>query len=635
MPHKNHEIEKAAPSGLATLTGASVHVTDQYNPFTGDAGAGGTKGGVPAPAPGDAAALKYLKADGTWAAVAVAGSPGRTVLVAKSGGDVTTVAAGITAASALTPTAASPVGIIVAPGVYTEAPLTLPAFVNLESTAGAEVTEIAASTTTSPLLTAPDGIRITGIKFSGANGAGGVGVQCATSGARTRIDACLIVDCTVGVLATGSGVQVFCDAIVILRRTGEVASEAFKAAAAASMFCFSCRANGETGVLHTTGYMATGTGSLLTTNGGQAVFCTNGLQATLGGEIIAPSMRFEGCTNSRRVGPGADGILSTSSGQGFGVTWDALVDGATGSIELGGDHVVQSKVSYLADTIRDGFFTDGATEGDEALVVIQELHVGTPEKGHESVFGEGDSYTRGMVVLTTDGTAGSTADGGNLTDVSANAASASGSTFSFQGVTAGHAIMFGSSLVDAASTALKHWGLKLSQTTAAVEVTAKSFIYEIWDGTNWVAIGAMATHSTLYYRYGNTHFIRANTSEHVRYGVDEDTTWATKAISGDTLYWSRVRIATTVTTAPVFEQSKLHSSRSEINIDGTHTFHGLSRFRTTLLGVGNIYGESGGVGNTTRPVGSGGLPRTRSLTGRVTLYTRRSFCQEGSTPLSR
>jgi hypothetical protein len=35
--------------------------------FVGDAGSGGAIGAVPAPAGGDAAAGKYLKADGTWA----------------------------------------------------------------------------------------------------------------------------------------------------------------------------------------------------------------------------------------------------------------------------------------------------------------------------------------------------------------------------------------------------------------------------------------------------------------------------------------------------------------------------------------------------------------------------------------
>jgi hypothetical protein len=37
--------------------------------FTGDSGSGGVKGQVPAPASGDAAAGKFLKADGSWAAV--------------------------------------------------------------------------------------------------------------------------------------------------------------------------------------------------------------------------------------------------------------------------------------------------------------------------------------------------------------------------------------------------------------------------------------------------------------------------------------------------------------------------------------------------------------------------------------
>ena len=42
--------------------------------MVGDSGAGGTKGLVPAPAAGDAAAAKYLKADGTWATVSASGA---------------------------------------------------------------------------------------------------------------------------------------------------------------------------------------------------------------------------------------------------------------------------------------------------------------------------------------------------------------------------------------------------------------------------------------------------------------------------------------------------------------------------------------------------------------------------------
>jgi hypothetical protein len=44
-----------------------TQATALLNNMVGDSGAGGTKGLVPAPAAGDAAASKFLKADGTWA----------------------------------------------------------------------------------------------------------------------------------------------------------------------------------------------------------------------------------------------------------------------------------------------------------------------------------------------------------------------------------------------------------------------------------------------------------------------------------------------------------------------------------------------------------------------------------------
>lgn len=48
-----------------------TQITAMLDDMVGDSGAGGTAGLVPAPGAGDAAALKYLRADGTWAAVTV------------------------------------------------------------------------------------------------------------------------------------------------------------------------------------------------------------------------------------------------------------------------------------------------------------------------------------------------------------------------------------------------------------------------------------------------------------------------------------------------------------------------------------------------------------------------------------
>ena len=76
LPTSSRRIDTTLP-----LTGGgdlSADRTLAINNFTGDTGSGGLKGAVPAPAAGDAAAGKYLKADGTWA-VPPAGSGGATI----------------------------------------------------------------------------------------------------------------------------------------------------------------------------------------------------------------------------------------------------------------------------------------------------------------------------------------------------------------------------------------------------------------------------------------------------------------------------------------------------------------------------------------------------------------------------
>jgi hypothetical protein len=62
----------------------ATEATAILNSFVGDSGAGGTKGLVPAPAAGDAAAGKVLKADGTWAAAAGGGTTWHLSAVAEN-----------------------------------------------------------------------------------------------------------------------------------------------------------------------------------------------------------------------------------------------------------------------------------------------------------------------------------------------------------------------------------------------------------------------------------------------------------------------------------------------------------------------------------------------------------------------
>lgn len=84
-----------ATAGSAAPTAITGTVaTTKLNNFVGDSGSGGTKGLVPAPASGDAAASKYLGAGGTWSVV-----PSPIKAWAQANGTTGVVSAGFNIAS--------------------------------------------------------------------------------------------------------------------------------------------------------------------------------------------------------------------------------------------------------------------------------------------------------------------------------------------------------------------------------------------------------------------------------------------------------------------------------------------------------------------------------------------------------
>lgn len=332
---------------------------------------------------------------------------------------------------------------------------------------------------------------------------------------------------------------------------------------------------------------------------------TNGFNLTGASTLSGQNVYLSGMTNAIVIDGASE--VDMASLTALGATLDIWVKDLASEIHVYSGELSRDRVSFPNGYVNDVMSFIDETAADSGLAVWGEFAVGRPERGSETIFGEGDSYVRGMNVLTSDGTATSTTEGGNITDITSDVNTVSAGTGAFQGVTANHCIYIGSELNDGTDE-LKHWGIKVSQTTAAVEVTPKSFVFEIWDGAAWVEAHIMATESNAFHRYSNCLFIRANSIEHIRYGLVNANTWVKKAINAKTLYWIRIRIETTITTSPVFNQFKLHSSRSEANIDGTMTYHGLSRYRKTLLATGNVFGESGGILSASPTVGTAGLP---------------------------
>jgi len=150
----------------------------------------------------------------------------------------------------------------------------------------------------------------------------------------------------------------------------------------------------------------------------------------------------------------------------------------------------------------------------------------------------------------------------------------------------------------------------LNQTIAAV-LGAGSFIFEIQSAANtWVEVDVMAISAVKQFRYADDVFIRANSDELIYPNVTGDTTWPATTINAITGRWMRVRIAATITTAPIFERQRLLPSSWSANIQGQLRSFGLAQWRSQLFGVGNVWGEvaGGGAADANIAVGTGGAP---------------------------
>jgi hypothetical protein len=231
-------------------------------------------------------------------------------------------------------------------------------------------------------------------------------------------------------------------------------------------------------------------------------------------------------------------------------------------------------------------------EDDEGLNILGELHIGTPETPAESVFGEGDSYTRGMLAYTY--------NGATYTDISVAARSPSASSFTFPNTSIGTAIYIASDLtVNSLAEYHKYFGIKMTLSTSQVGGVIAA---EYYNGAAWVAFNTMTSESSgAYYTKADQLFLAAANGYQVRFDPNIDTAWTKTddpSVDANDRYWIRFRITTSPSVLPVFEQFKLHASRHEINSDGFGEDMGKARAYKTLPISWNIFDDAGpAVGN--------------------------------------
>jgi hypothetical protein len=225
------------------------------------------------------------------------------------------------------------------------------------------------------------------------------------------------------------------------------------------------------------------------------------------------------------------------------------------------------------------------------------------------------------LVYTTDDTASSTVDGGNLTDVTDEATSKTGSTFTFQGAGANHSILVGVRRQDINGDPLKFYGLETFIGSQAS--SGGTYVFESWNGSQWVETMGMCTNADKGFSYGTDYFIRPNTDEFIRLGLNEfiespitdfgvsAVTWSNKTINSIDAYWLRIRVGTDVTgSLPNFERFKILDSIYSFSKNGVPSAKGLAQFKKTINLNGNIWSGTDGMGsalsNFSRTVGLGG-----------------------------
>lgn len=214
--------------------------------------------------------------------------------------------------------------------------------------------------------------------------------------------------------------------------------------------------------------------------------------------------------------------------------------------------------------------------GDEGFVITKELHVGFPGGGAESCLGEGDSYTKGMMVYTYDGS--------SYVDVSEAARSTSGSPVTFPNTNVNTAIYLASDYFgfSTAFDVLAHYGIKASVTTPH---TTGSIIAEYWNGSAWTEVKTMTVGSSSPYTpHADEIFLHAGSHQTFYDAYLAADSWSLNdpVSYGKNLYWIRFRITSGLDVAPVIEQFKLHTNNAQTEADGWMNYYGTSRPIKTL-----------------------------------------------------
>lgn len=515
------------------------------------------------------------------------------ITVGKSNGDFTSIEAAL--ASITDNSATNRYSILVGPGVYdvnnNSGPIALKAFVGITAYTTRSVL-FQPTTATNDMFTGANFAYIEGIVFTGNTDGW---ILNHTASGNVNINDCVLRDSGNGFLLNGASSVLEMRRIVVNNPAATTTSCAIQVSAGSFVFkdILARSTSRITTFIEISGANTIGSLTDITTN---STNVTTALKvydgALVAGNSLTLNMPYDGIllygnntnlslTSLQINMAGNDGFrienigtnlvarlfattITECTNYNFNLLNASCIVTGNGYTEIDKMHVVPGAQIY-AEVL-------DIKEDDEALHVLGELHVGTPNLPAESCFGGGDSYTTNILVYTFDGVS-------TYTDVTTEASSASASNFSFPGTSINNAIYVSTSLMKDEEY-LSHPGIKASIETAAVLGTG-NIIIEYWNGSIWTEINGMVTNgSQPFLSYAKDYFSDTGSFQ-IRYDTVKisNGTWTKNdpMSLGTDYYWIRYRISSPITTAPVFQQIKIHSHRSEFNSDGFLEYFGDSR----------------------------------------------------------
>jgi hypothetical protein len=518
-----------------------------------------------------------------------------------------------------------------APGIYAEDPIVLPQYVGINGKTNSSVT-IIPNDINSPLISLGDFSTLSNLTINGVSNS--IGVQMLTAG-RTSIRTVTIANCNTGMYLNNASSEIVMSAIIIL--TNDPTGTSIKVDAGTCQIAsvsipketdvLSCvEVSGSSSKVIVDGITIneSAVGSVLKANSGATIYL---MSSTILGDGASPigkfvdasgvgtSVHLNGvevsyCDICVLADDGADLDLISVDARNCGTVIEIGATGSNTTITLvamsfrGSTNLDMNLLSSTAKIIGTANvladdkinITPGAvlnvshystTSGDEGFSIKGELHVGSPDFPSETCLGEGDSYTRGLLAYTF--------DGASYVDISADVKSNTGSTFTFPNSDVGSAIYISSDLVaNGTMDYHKFLGFKNSMTVAQV---GGSIIAEYWNGATWTEVKTVTCQSSdKYYRQANRLFTAIAGNYQVLLNPNICDDWAKNddpSVDANDRYWIRLRIDSVPSTLPVFEQFKLHSSRTEYNSDGYQEYFGLARPYVAVPVPWNTFQDAG------------------------------------------